>query len=421
MVRLLDTQFPKQKQFFETSYANLDSNFSKFTLSKALELQPSKKLKIALVTETWSPEINGVANSLLNLCQGLQKRGHQILLIRPRPKVKCKRFQPDAECWVRAQAIPKYPTLQFGWPQFSKISKSLDQFQPDIVHIVTEGPLGFASLMVAKSKNIPVSSGFHSAFQEFSRYFEFPFLVKPIEKYLTWFHRKTMITCVPSQDTKLALREIGIDGDISVVGRGVDTQLFNSNQKSHQLRAEWNADADTNVLISVGRLSPEKEVGLVIQTYIDMKNKSDQKIKLVIVGDGPDRDRLEHMAKDHDVIFTGSLVGEQLASAYASADVFIFPSQVETFGNVALEALASGLPIVAYDYACAKKHVIHEQTGWLIPLGDTDLMIDAIHALPQRKVLNQMGALAEKNVSQVGWLKPVSDFEKALLNVVLQN
>lgn len=421
MVRLLDTQFPKQKQFFEKSYLNLDSNFSEFTLSKALEHKPSKKLKIALVTETWSPEINGVANSLLNLCQGLQNLGHQILLIRPRPKLECKRFKPDDECWVRAQAIPKYSTLQFGWPQFSKISNAIDNFQPDIVHIVTEGPLGFASLMVAKSKNIPVSSGFHSAFQEFSRYFEFPFLVKPIGKYLTWFHRKTAITCVPSQDTKLALQEMGVDGCISVVGRGVDTQLFNSNKKSHRLRAEWNADADTKVLISVGRLSPEKEVGLVIQTYIEMKSKTDEKVKLVIVGDGPDRTRLEQMAKDHDVIFTGSLVGEKLASAYASADVFIFPSQVETFGNVALEALASGLPVVAYDYACAKKHVIHQQTGWLIPLGDIELMRKTIHALPQRKVLNQMGICAEKNVSQAGWLKPVKDFEKALFSAVLQN
>ena len=113
------------------------------------------RLKIALVTETWPPEINGVARSLLQLCKGLQKLGHKILLIRPEQKQACTQFQPYQECLVKAQAIPKYHNLQFGWPQWSKLSQALDEFQPDVVHIVTEGPLGLASLHIAKSKNIP--------------------------------------------------------------------------------------------------------------------------------------------------------------------------------------------------------------------------------------------------------------------------
>ncbi|MDW7450709.1 glycosyltransferase, partial [Klebsiella pneumoniae] len=117
------------------------------------------RLKIAIVTETWPPEINGVALSLLQLCQGLQKQGHKILLVRPEQKAKCHDFLPEQECLVMSQAIPKYPTLQFGWPQYLKVSKAFEKFVPDVVHIVTEGPLGLTAMQAAKAKNIPVSSG----------------------------------------------------------------------------------------------------------------------------------------------------------------------------------------------------------------------------------------------------------------------
>lgn len=421
--------YTKQKQYLESQ--SKSQFFRKMNITQFQLLRPSPSvqlnarklapqilrpthLKITIVTETWAPEINGVANSLLNLCLGLQSWGHQIQLIRPKPKQQCMRFKPEKECWVRAQAIPKYPTLQFGWPQISKISNALDDFQPDIVHIVTEGPLGCASLFVAKSKGIPISSGFHSAFQEFSRYFEFPLLVKPIARYLTWFHNRTQITCLPSQDTAVDLKNMGVRGRLQVVGRGVDTQLFSSNKRSHAVRASWGVSEQTRVLLSVGRLSPEKEVGLIIETYKKMLDQGIQNMVLVIVGDGPDRVHLEKLAGAARVIFTGSLVGEALAQVYASADIFIFPSQVETFGNVVLEALASGLPVLAYDYACAKLHVRPEQTGWLIPFGNQSAFILALYGLPDQSVLQRMGQQAEQEVATAGWRQPIQDFESAL-------
>lgn len=407
--------FLKQKKVSDFHVLNLAQNFSLGINPITKQMTNHKSLKITIITETWVPEINGVANSLLNLCLGLQAQGHKIQLIRPKPKTLSERFKPEHECWVRAQSIPKYKSLQFGWPQVSKISNALDRFEPDVVHIVTEGPLGLASLFVAKSKGIPISSGFHSAFHEFSRYFEFPFLVKPISHYLKWFHNRTQITCVPSQDTATALSEMGIVGELRVVGRGVDTTLFNASKRSEDLRKSWGVSDQTRVLLSVGRLSPEKEVGLIVESYKQMQANAVADIKLVIVGDGPDEINLKHLAKDSDVIFTGSLVGEALAEAYASADVFIFPSQVETFGNVALEALASGLPVVAYDYACAKLHVQQQRTGWLIPFGDLSQMKQAIENIPDIKTLHQMGLAAGKNVARAGWLQPASDFEQALI------
>lgn len=375
------------------------------------------RLKIAIVTETWPPEINGVALSLMQLCKGLQNQGHKILLIRPAQKVKCNDFKPNQECLVNGQSIPKYPDMKFGWPQFLKVSQAISAFTPDVVHIVTEGPLGFTALHAAKTRRIPVSSGFHSQFQEFSRFFDLAFLVKPIQSYLRWFHNATHLTCVPSRDTEQALREFGVTCPLVVVGRGIDTERFSSQRYSEQLRQQWGADENTTVLIYVGRLSSEKEVNVVIDAYTALRKQSQRKVKLVLVGDGPDRNRLEKMQGAEYVIFMGSLSGTQLAEAYASANVFVFASQVETFGNVVIEAMASGLPIIAYDYACAQLHGKHTQTGWLCSIGDIQQLTQHVLHIPDNSTLKRMGQQAMRDVQSIGWQHPVQQFEEALYQV----
>lgn len=200
------------------------------------------RLKIALVTETWPPEINGVALSLLQLCKGLQQQGHKILLIRPHQHQPCPHFTPNRECLVVSQAIPRYPGLHFGWPQYLKVSQALDDFKPHVVHIVTEGPLGLTALQAAKSAGIPVSSGFHSPFQDFSRFFDLAFLVKPVQKYLCWFHNSTQLTCIPSKDTEQLLKDMGVSCPLKVIARGVDPQQFNPEKRSEQLRKSWGSN-----------------------------------------------------------------------------------------------------------------------------------------------------------------------------------
>lgn len=384
-----------------------------------LERSYRSKLKITLVTETWAPEINGVAHSLLQLCKGLQGLGHQIQLIRPEQKNISDEFKANQECLVWAKSIPKYADMQFGMPQYKKIQKAIASFQPDIVHIVTEGPLGLTAQYVAQAQKIPVSSGFHSAFHDFSRFFDLAFLMKPVQHYLRWFHNNTQLTCVPSQDTANALRSLGFNCPLVVVGRGVDHTRFSPQHLSTALRQQWKVDEDTRVMLYVGRLSPEKEVDVLISAYRSMQVKSNQLTQLVIVGDGPDRERLEQLAMGLDVIFMGSLSGQALSEAYASADVFVFASQVETFGNVVLEAMASGLPVVAYNAACASVHV-RSQTGWLSELGRTDDFIRHIQGLPSRKTLQQMGMCAAQDAAKVGWQHPVQQFEQALYQVVEQ-
>ncbi|MEN8417574.1 glycosyltransferase family 4 protein [Acinetobacter radioresistens] len=379
------------------------------------------RLKIALVTETWPPEINGVALSLLQLCKGLQQQGHKILLIRPHQHQSCPHFTPNRECLVVSQAIPRYPGLHFGWPQYLKVSQALDDFKPHVVHIVTEGPLGLTALQAAKSVGIPVSSGFHSPFQDFSRFFDLAFLVKPVQKYLCWFHNSTQLTCIPSKDTEQLLKDMGVSCPLKVIARGVDPQQFNPEKRSEQLRKSWGVNADTKVLLYVGRLSPEKEVDVLIESHARLYSNKESSPKLVIVGDGPDRLRLQKMVQNSNVIFTGNLSGEVLATTYASADVFTFASQVETFGNVVLEAMASGLPVIAYDYACAHVYVEHGQTGWLSPLKDINDLSRAIENLPENAVLRTMGLNARKRVQHAGWQQPVQQLEQALYQVVQES
>ena len=417
------TSLLKQEQFPESFKFYFKRKQLKNKQDELSELRDlvRPRLRIAIVTETWPPEINGVALSMMQLCQGLQRLGHKILLVRPVQKETCTEFNPEQECLVMSQPIPKYPSVQFGWPQYLKVSKAFEQFAPDVVHIVTEGPLGLTALQAAKSKKIAVSSGFHSAFQDFSRFFDLAFLVKPIQRYLTWFHNITDVTCVPSQYTEQALRGFGVTCPLVVVGRGVDTAKFSPKHRSQRLRQQWGVDIDTRVMLYVGRLSPEKEVDVLIKSFHALQAQQGVNIKFVIVGDGPDRVRLSKMTTSKDVIFMGSLGGHELATAYASADVFTFASQSDTFGNVVLEAIASGLPVIAYDYVCAHQHVKHNITGWLSPLGHTTDLIQSICRLPALPQLRQMGLLASESVQHSSWQFPVQQLEQALYQVVKES
>ncbi len=408
--------FRKNINFYFKQQHNKNHRVATFNLQELVR----PRLRIAIVTETWPPEINGVALSLLQLCKGLQQRGHKILLIRPEQRLTTDAFSPNKECLVKAQSIPKYPGLQFGWPQYLKVSQALTAFAPSVVHIVTEGPLGLAALQAAKAQNIPVSSGFHSPFQDFSRFFDLAFLLKPIQRYLCWFHNNTQLTCVPSVDTEIALRDFGVTCDLKVVSRGVDIQRFSPKHRSGKLRQQWGANDDSTVLLYVGRLSPEKEIDLIIETFHTLRQRQ-KKVQLVIVGDGPDLSRLRNILGADQVCFTGSLTGDALASAYASADVFVFASQVETFGNVVLEAMASGLPVLAYDYACAQQYVVHGRSGYLSPRGQRSAFVHSILSMPDATTLRQMGRAAVQATQHAGWQHPVQQLEQALYQVTQQS
>ena len=304
-------------------------------------------LNIALVTETYLPEVNGVAITLGRMVDGLLKRNHQIHLIRPRQSKQDVAKQESAyqETLVTGMPIPGYSELKSGLPAKGKMLKLWQAQRPDIVHIATEGPLGWSAMSAARQLNIPISTDFHTNFHSYTKHYGVGFLQKPIAAYLRHFHNKTNVTIVP---TAALQRELVGEGyrNVEVVGRGIDTKQFCPTKRSAELRASWGADEHTPVVMLVSRLAAEKNLQVVIKAFQKMR-VANPAAKLVMVGDGPARAVLQ--LQHPDVIFAGMKTGEELATHYASGDVFLYSSLTETYGNVTGEAMASGLATLAYD------------------------------------------------------------------------
>lgn len=359
-------------------------------------------LRIAVVTETWPPEVNGVAMTLAKLVQGLSHRNHDVQLIRPR-QTKTDSPMSDAsleEVLMRGMPIPRYPELKLGLPSKKTLVKTWTLRRPDVVHIATEGPLGWSALQAAKVLKLPVTSDFRTNFQSYSKHYGVGWLRKPIVAYLRKFHNATACTMVPTRELMRTLSQNGF-ANLKVVSRGVDTKLFNIAKRDTSLRSSWGATDDTKVLISVGRMAPEKNLDQVLKTYDALKSTG-QAFKLVMVGDGPLKEQFQK--RYPEIIFPGMLSQTNLAAYYASSDLFIFPSQTETFGNVTLEALASGIPVLAFDCAAARDWVQTGVNGWLIAENNPEgFAAQAVAVFNSKDLLDQITQSTRKQVVHLDW------------------
>ena len=359
-------------------------------------------LRIAVVTETWPPEVNGVAMTLAKLVQGLSHRNHDVQLIRPR-QTKSESPLNDAsleEVLMRGMPIPRYPELKLGLPSKKTLVKTWTLRRPDVVHIATEGPLGWSALQAAKVLKLPVTSDFRTNFQSYSKHYGVGWLRKPIVAYLRKFHNATACTMVPTRELMRTLSENGF-ANLKVVSRGVDTKLFNISKRDTSLRSSWGATDDTKVLISVGRMAPEKNLDQVLKTYDALKSTG-QAFKLVMVGDGPLKEQFQK--RYPEIIFPGMLSQSNLAAYYASSDLFIFPSQTETFGNVTLEALASGIPVLAFDCAAARDWVQTGTNGWLVAENNPEgFAAQAVAILNSKDLLDQITQSTRQQVVHLDW------------------
>jgi glycosyltransferase involved in cell wall biosynthesis len=398
------------------------------TISPIFE-QPVRALRIAVVSETYAPEINGVAHTMRHIVEALLKQGHSVELTRPQQKCDQRLSaigehasadapmpQPNFELrLVRGQAIPRYSELQLGLTTPNSLALHWRKTRPDVVHIVTEGPLGWAALIAARRLRIPISSGFHTNFHSYSRHYGVGVFAGLVDIGLRALHNRCAITMVPTAQIRQSLQARGYQR-LAVVGRGIDTALFNPARRSQVLRDAWGADETTPVVLYVGRLAPEKNLQLFI-TAAQAFRAAHPRTRVVLVGNGPDANALQ--SAHPDFIFAGMRTGSDLAAHYASADVFLFPSVTETFGNVTLEALASGLAVVAYDYAAARQHIVHEKSGWLVPFGDTAAFINAAKELaesPARMV--NLKHNARTAADSLSWDNIAREFAKNLREVV---
>lgn len=373
----------------------------------------SRRLRVALVTETYPPEVNGVALTLARLVGGLRERDHRVELIRPR-QGRQDAGAPD-ELLVPGLPIPGYPGLRFGLPAHRKLRAHWTRERPDIVHVATEGPLGAAAVGAARALGLPVSSGFHTNFRAYSRHYRLGWLRGLVGGHLRRFHNRTDLTLAP---TRQLADELAGDGyiNVGVLARGVDTQLFNPGCRSDSLRAEWGAGSDDLVVSYIGRLAPEKNLTLIVRAFAAIA-AAQPRARMLFVGDGPS---LASLRRRHPgFIYAGMRRGEDLARHYASADLFLFPSLTETFGNVVPEALASGLGVVAFDCAAASDLVRSGHNGITVPpAADDQFITKAAELAANREVLAQFRRQAPASITHMDWERIHDHFAGLLAELV---
>ena len=372
-------------------------------------------MRIAYVTETYPPELNGVSLTVERTVRHLRARGHAVELIRPRQPGDAALLEgasPAGDWLTGGCRIPMYPDLRFGWARAATLRRRFEAGRAELVHLATPGPLAWAALAAARSLGLAVTSDFRTNFHQYSRHYGLGLLAPALLAGLRRFHNRTHCIFVPTEALRGELSAKGFER-LAVVGRGVDTERFAPGRRSAALRAGWGAADGDPVLLYVGRLAAEKNVGLALRAFEALRRLRPG-ARMVLVGDGPVRARLE--AAHPQACFAGTLRGDALAAAYASADVFVFPSLSDTFGNVTLEALASGLPVVAYDTAAAAEHVIPGESGLLAPPGDEVAFAAAACALavqaPAKRAALRDAAVAA--ACRARWSEVLGRFEARL-------
>jgi len=321
-------------------------------------------MRIALFTETYFPQINGVSRSLDRLVDHLVTSGDTVRLYIPRyrepltidsPKVTVRSF--------RSVALPFYREILLPLVSARTLCGELAQFQPDLIHIATEGTLGRAALKASRRFDCPVASSYHTNFSTYLRSYGAGWLESTSWSYLRRFHNATSVTFCPTPSILELLEENGFER-VRTWGRGVDSERFHPRLRDAELRRSLGIATDETVLLYAGRLAAEKNLEMLMEAF--RRLNGDHRARLLFVGDGPLREKLQREAPS-GVLFTGYKHGAELAAVYASADLFLFPSLTETFGNVILEGMASGLPAVGFDVPGPKDIIRHCQTGWLVP------------------------------------------------------
>lgn len=376
-----------------------------------------RQLCIAVVSDTYPPEVNGVAMTARQMVQGLARHGHTVQLVRPRQEMETgeTRGMPVEELLVRSIPLPGYRGLRLGLPAAGELLRQWKTRRPDLIQIATESPLGWSALATAKKLRIPAISEFHTNFHNYSQYYRMGALRGPIHAYLRWFHNRAQCTLVPTEALRHELDGSGFR-NLQVLSRGVDTSLFDPARRSPELRHSWNVQESRLAVLSVGRIAPEKNLPVLIETFRRMQ-AARPGMKLVMVGDGPERAAMQ--AAHPDVIFTGIRGGEDLAAHYASADIFLFPSVTETFGNVVIEAMSSGLAVLAYDHAAAHEYIRHDFNGLRASLNDPrSFSTQALRLASFPQEVRRLGQNARLSMNELSWDKIHQRFAQLATNLI---
>lgn len=358
-------------------------------------------MRIALFTDMYVPQVSGVTLTLSRLVERARDLGHEVALVTPRVSAT---DAPGTSLHIQLGGIPApiYPEILMARPLDPPGARLLDEFQPDLVHVATEFIVGCSGVRWALRRNLPLVTSFHTNFPAFLSGYGMTPLHGLVWRYLRWLHAHSDRTFCPSRTTRRELREHGFPHDVRIWSRGVDAELFNPGRRCEDVRREMAPGAE-DILVCVGRMAPEKRLDVLLEAFRRIRRDAPRATELVLVGDGPMRKNIERN-KPEGVRLTGYRRGEALAATYASGDAFVFPSDTETFGNVVMEAFASGLPVITVNEGGVADLVQPGVTGMLVPARDPEGLADAtLEALSDPSRLRRMGRAARSFAKERTW------------------
>ena len=373
---------------------------------------PARPPRVLYCTDTYSPQVNGVSVVTAQSVSGLRARDWRTAVVAPRypalPSPGVRFFVDDfgtADVHVDVPSVrfPPYPDIRLAAPLYARVSEAIEAFRPDIVHCATEFILGRIGQVAALRAGLPIVTSYHTDFSRYTDAYGAPWLRSTVSRYLARFHGRALRTYTPSGAARTDLLNMGL-GDVEVWGRTVDTDVFAPERRDLALRRRMGIDA-AFVFLHVGRLAAEKGVRQILEAFRFARDSLPAgSIHLVIAGGGPE-ERALRAAAPPDVTFLGVLDRSlHLPRLYASADAFAFASVTETLGLVVLEAMASGLPVVAPAAGGVADHLRHEVNGIEVPAGDPSRMAQAMVRLAMSPVLrDRLAAGARATADGLSW------------------
>ncbi|GHI01135.1 glycosyltransferase family 4 protein [Neobacillus kokaensis] len=330
-------------------------------------------MKIAIFTDTYYPDINGVARTLKHFTSYLEKQN-----------ISYKVFAPNSDSTeyissnirrFKSWSFFLYPECRLALPNMFQLKAELEAFSPDIIHVATPFNMGLCGIYLAKKLAIPLVASYHTDFDHYLQFYELQLLSHILWKYMKWFHKPCKKIFVPSHETLTQLTLHGF-ANLEIWPHGVDCELFHPYYGNEAIRKQHGVSRKY-VLTFVGRLAPEKDIKTLMAVANALPAEINEQVQWLIVGDGPLKAEMEAQSPAN-MTFTGYLTGEALAEIYSASDLFVFPSPTETFGNVVIEALASGTPAITANSGGVKNIIKHGVTGFLCETGNAVEFTDAI-------------------------------------------
>lgn len=330
-------------------------------------------MRVAFITETFLPATDGVVSRLRHTLEELARAGDEAFIVAPKyPEGGPVRYAGAQIYRVPGLPFPPYPQIRLS-PPHPGVGRALRRFRPDVIHAVNPFVLGLGGIYYARRLGVPLVASYHTHVVTYARYYKLGLFVRPARWYTREIHNRAAINLCTSGATMDYLLAEGIK-NLRLWPQGVDAQRFRPDKASPQWRERLTGGhPDRNLLLYVGRLAPEKGIERLAAVTSELPGT-----RLAIVGDGPARRDLERAFAGTPTIFTGLLQGEDLAAAYASADLFLFPSTTETLGMAMLEALASGLPVIASRSGASHEVVAHEENGLLYEQDSISSLVAAV-------------------------------------------